>query len=233
MSLTLSVLVLLFVVHELVVSSWLTGADQRAAGGELDRIWSQRAPSAAEPASSGFVPGRPIARLQIPALGADGNWTVLEGVDGADLARGPGHYPGTAGPGEPGNIAIAGHRVGRGAPFDRLGELQPCDEMVLETASARYSYRLLPGPAPPQGPQCDLVRRAITSAGPVADVPPFQVVPPTQRDVIAPVPGRPEVSPPPSLRMLTLTTCHPRFSARFRLVTHAVLVAVTPRSRGA
>jgi sortase A len=49
------------------------------------------------------------------------------------------------------------------------------------------------------------------------------VVLPSQVDVIAPVPGHPGRNP--TDRLITLTTCHPQFSASERLIVHGVLVA--------
>ena len=49
--------------------------------------------------------------------------SFVEGVQLDDLAKGPGHYPGTPLPGQIGNAAIAGHRTTHGAPFFRLNEL--------------------------------------------------------------------------------------------------------------
>lgn len=68
------------------------------------------------------VPGPPlegdgIAMLYVPALGPDFSFTVLEGTGQDTLATGPGHYIDTAMPGQPGNFGLAGHRVGKGAPF--------------------------------------------------------------------------------------------------------------------
>ena len=58
------------------------------------------------------------------------------------------------------------------------------------------------------------------------------VVDPGALSRIAPVPGpRPgeELAPAPRARLITLTTCHPRYSARERLIVHGVLVAQYPR----
>jgi sortase A len=61
-------------------------------------------------------------------------------------------------------------------------------------------------------------------------VPGREVVLPTDRTVIAAVPGRPTA--PPQVALLTLTTCNPRFSARERMIVHAVLVRAQPRAAG-
>jgi sortase A len=65
---------------------------------------------------------------------------VVEGVDVADLRKGPGHYPTTVLPGEDGNAAVAGHRTTYGAPFNRLDELAPGDEIAVETVKGSFTY---------------------------------------------------------------------------------------------
>lgn len=57
-----------------------------------------------------------------------------------DLKKGPGHYPGTALPGGPGNAAIAGHRTTYGAPFFRLDELEVGDPIFITTPGGRHRY---------------------------------------------------------------------------------------------
>ncbi len=85
--------------------------------------------------------GSAIARLQIPALGVD--QIVVAGTSTGDLSKGPGHYTGTAVPGQEGNVAIAGHRTTDGAPFNRLGQLVPGDRIILTTTSnALLTYRV-------------------------------------------------------------------------------------------
>ena len=58
------------------------------------------------------------------------------------LARGFGHFPKRAHPGEVGNYALAGHRVTHGEPLRRMPELRPGDSVIVETADATYTYRL-------------------------------------------------------------------------------------------
>jgi sortase A len=68
---------------------------------------------------------------------------VVEGVGTEELKRGPGHYPGTALPGEPGNFAVAGHRTTYGAPFFHLDQLVPKDIIELTARSGQVlSYRV-------------------------------------------------------------------------------------------
>jgi sortase A len=77
--------------------------------------------------------GSVVARLQVPAIGID--QFVVEGTAEADLAKGPGHYVGTALPGQQGNVAIAGHRTTYGAPFNHLDELKVGDSVLLTTGA--------------------------------------------------------------------------------------------------
>ena len=88
--------------------------------------------------------GDAFARMYIPAFGADYQFAIVEGVQDADLEVGPGHYPDSQMPEEKGNFAVAGHRVGTGAPFNDLGKLKACDAIVVETQTEWFTYRVLP-----------------------------------------------------------------------------------------
>jgi sortase A len=83
--------------------------------------------------------GSAVAQLQVPAIGVD--QYVVQGTAANDLSEGPGHYIGTAAPGQAGNVAIAGHRTTHGAPFNRLGVLAVGDPIYLTTTSGeRLTY---------------------------------------------------------------------------------------------
>jgi sortase A len=86
------------------------------------------------------LPGSAIALLKIP--GIDLEQMILEGTGVRDLRRGPGHYAGTALPGQPGNAAIAGHRTTYGAPFFKVGKLKIGDAMEVTTRTGTYTYRV-------------------------------------------------------------------------------------------
>lgn len=88
--------------------------------------------------------GEAFARMYIPSFGSDFHFAVIEGTQDADLLAGPGRYVDSQMPGEPGNFAIAGHRVAKGAPFNDLDELKTCDAIVIETATTWDIYRVLP-----------------------------------------------------------------------------------------
>ncbi|HVV09141.1 class E sortase [Amycolatopsis sp.] len=238
---TAGLVVLLFVVYELYVTDLFSAQKQASATQALDNDWSQGRELHPE-----LVDGKAFAKLYIPSFGADYHFTIQEGTDAAALEVGPGHYKGTALPGEPGNFAVAGHRVGKGAPFNDLDLLNSCDAIVVETQTDFFVYRVLPheeevaGWADGKGkqPQCSHVGTLRTDAadgGPYGRTVGREVVLPTQGDVVAPVPHQPaDVLPvAQQVALLTLTTCHPQFSDKQRLIVHAVLTNQYPKTPGA
>ena len=85
----------------------------------------------------------PLTRIIIPAMKTD--TIVVEGTSAKALNTGAGHYPNTPLPGEPGNVAIAGHRTTYGKPFANLEILKPGDKVYLETPFAKHTYEVIPG----------------------------------------------------------------------------------------
>jgi len=146
--------------------------------------------------------GAALGVLTIPRLGSDWSRVMVEGVDDEELALGPGHFPGTALPGQVGNFAVAGHRATNGEPFAHLDTLEPGDQVIVETVDQTFTY--------------------------VVDG--TEIVAPTSTAVIAPVPGRPGVTP--TRAKLTLVTCHPRWGSTERMIVsgHLVRTAVTTRA---
>src|SRR5664280_1001602 len=125
---TAGVIILLFVGYELYYTGVYTGHEQAALRDRLQQSWQAPTAPAANPASTEPLPvrvdlGSGVAILRVPRLGADWAKVVVEGVDVEDLKKGPGHYPGTAMPGEIGNFVVSGHRTTYGAPFNQLGEV--------------------------------------------------------------------------------------------------------------
>jgi sortase A len=82
--------------------------------------------------------GTAIARLDIPRIGL--STVVVEGVGNTDLKFGAGHVPGTALPGEPGNVGIAGHRD---TVFRPLRLIQPNDSIEVATPRGTDTYRVV------------------------------------------------------------------------------------------
>lgn len=222
---TLGVVVLLFVVYEVYVTDLISAGKQRDATTALDDRWRGDDPQRVEH-FDGLKEGEGFAKMYIPVFGADYHFTVLEGTTEKTLEVGPGHYKATAYPGEPGNFAVAGHRVGKGAPFNDLDALNSCDAIVVETKYGWFTYRVMPKADEKSGwaaaPRCDKV----LLGGAYSDVVGQEIVSPRESSVIAPIPHKPEAtdSAGEQASLLTLTTCHPRFSDRQRLIVHAVLV---------
>jgi sortase A len=200
---TAGVLVAMFVLWQLWWTDVVAGRDTDRAATDLARLWDGPgpAPGGGTGPGSGDVTvrrGEAFALLRIPRFGADWRRPVVEGTSAGDLRRGVGHYPGTALPGQVGNLAVAGHRTTYGHPFRDLDSLVPGDLVLVETAHRVYGYRVL--------------ARA--------------VVAPTDTDVVAADPDHPDRPAAAATRaLLTLTTCHPEFSARQRLVVRAELVS--------
>jgi sortase A len=89
----------------------------------------------------GFAKAAPatgvLGRIEIPRLGIRA--MVKEGVDDETLKVAVGHVPGTALPGEPGNIGLAAHRD---TFFRRLRDVRKGDVLTLTTLDGSRSYRV-------------------------------------------------------------------------------------------
>ena len=79
-----------------------------------------------------------IGQIEIPALRISEHF--YEGVALQTLNNGPGHWPGSAMPGQTGNTVVAGHRVSHTHPFRDLDQLKPGDEVVFTTSQGRNVY---------------------------------------------------------------------------------------------
>ena len=79
--------------------------------------------------------GSIIGKIEIPRLGVSA--MVAEGVEPHTLELAAGHIPGTSFPGQPGNVAIAGHRD---TFFRNLRKIRTHDLIRLTTLSGSYDY---------------------------------------------------------------------------------------------
>lgn len=68
--------------------------------------------------------------------------TLLEGISLNTLDLAPGHWPGTAMPGQVGNTVIAGHRTSHDKPFRNIDQLVAGDEVIFTTADGRFVYQV-------------------------------------------------------------------------------------------
>jgi LPXTG-site transpeptidase (sortase) family protein len=84
------------------------------------------------------VPVPELGTIEIPAIGLV--HTVYEGVTLTAINRGPGHWPGTALPGQRGNTVFPGHRTTYSHPFGDLDLLEPGDEITFRMPDGVHTY---------------------------------------------------------------------------------------------
>ncbi|HLV71746.1 MAG TPA: class E sortase [Vulgatibacteraceae bacterium] len=194
LTITAGLILMLFVTYQL----WGTG---RYTQGQQDRLSEEMLSDWKSPkfTTERVKLGEGLAMIRIPRFGEDWRYVIVEGVEREDLRKGPGHYPGTALPGEVGNFVVSGHRTTYSAPFNRLGELRRGDEILIDTREEQYVY-------------------TVTDR---------KIVKPSATEVTAPVPGHPKRRP--TERLITLTTCHPKYSAAQRMIIFGELESAVPR----
>jgi sortase A len=98
-------------------------------------------PEAPPPEDGSTDPRIQLGAIEIPGLGL--NRPMFEGIRLSTLDNGPGHWPGTAMPGDLGNVVVAGHRVSHNQDFHDLDQLVPGDEVIFDTLSGRHRYRVV------------------------------------------------------------------------------------------
>lgn len=155
------------------------------------------------PVTAEVGPQEPIGILYVPRFGEDYMRPIISGVGPAVLDQlGLGHYPETAMPGALGNFAIAGHRQTHGKVLDEIHTLVPGDKLYVQTGAGYYTY---------------VFRNK-------------QIVLPHRSDVLLPVPTQPGAKP--KERLMTMTSCHPRFGDQERIIAYSVLESWRPLDAG-
>ncbi|MEU8031204.1 class E sortase [Streptomyces sp. NPDC049099] len=200
---TTGLLMLLFVTYQL----WWTNIRAHAqAGSEAHQLQDDWASGKRSPGV--FAPGQGFAILHIPKL--DVVAPIAEGVSKAKvLDKGMvGHYGEpplkTAMPGDrTGNFGLAAHRNTHGEPFRYINTLKAGDAVVVETQDTYFVYK-------------------VTSMLPVTS--------PANTSVLSPVPRGSGFTEPG--RYITLTTCTPEFTSKYRLIVWGKMVEERPRSKG-
>ena len=147
--------------------------------------------------------GGTIGIMYIPRFGENYTRPIVEGTSGDVLdTLGLGHYGNTSMPGAVGNFAVAGHRQTHGAVLDNIHTLVPGDKIYVQTRDGYYVY---------------VFRNN-------------RIVLPSEADVLLPVPNQPGVRP--TERLLTMTSCNPRFGSEERIIAYSVLNRWQPASAG-
>ncbi len=100
-------------------------------------------PTPVDPPEDPYAPEPEIVlgTIEIPRLGLA--LPLHQGISLTSIDRGPSHWPGTALPGDPGNVVIAGHRVTNTAPFRHIDQLEPGDPVVFTVGQRRSTYRVV------------------------------------------------------------------------------------------
>jgi sortase A len=86
------------------------------------------------------APGSVVGILEIGHVSLQ--QAVVEGIGTEQTREGPGHVPGTAGLGEPGNAVVVARRAGFGGPFRDLGGLKKGNPIVVTTTSGQSVYKV-------------------------------------------------------------------------------------------
>ncbi|MFF6996043.1 class E sortase [Streptomyces sp. NPDC008313] len=200
---TAGVLMLLFVTYQLWWSNIRAHQQAGSAAHHLQEDWE-----AGKRKPDAFAPGQGFAILHIPKL--DVVTPIAEGISKSKvLDRGMvGHYDEdsvkTAMPdAKTGNFGLAGHRNTHGEPFRYINRLKPGDRIVVETQDTYYVYEM-------------------TSILPVT--------PPSNTSVLDAVPKGSGFTKPG--RYITLTTCTPEFTSKYRMIVWGKMVEERPRSKG-
>jgi sortase A len=139
---TAGVIILLFIAYELWWTGLTTKHDQKQVITALQREWARpvRVQAKVPPYGSG------LAILFIPRLGRHYKYAIIQGTSTDDLIKGPGHYPGTALPGQVGNFAVAGHRTTYLHPFYDADSLHIGSEIRIDMLWGHYTYRVTKEP---------------------------------------------------------------------------------------
>ncbi|MGD0050188.1 MAG: class D sortase [Bryobacteraceae bacterium] len=127
-----------------LADSWVF---QRRESRELDRqlrgagVATDGTPRSESTASRNGAPGAAthglVGRMAIPRLRF--SEVVVEGIGRTTLRRVVGHIPGTALPGQPGNVGLAGHRD---TFFRPLKDLRVDDEIRFSTPRGDFQYKV-------------------------------------------------------------------------------------------
>jgi sortase A len=215
---TLGVVVLLFIVWQQWFNDIVVAGDTRSQASSLSqKLHNEATPvptASGKPATTTTPPitppaadGKQFGVLYVPRFGSDYQVPIAGGTGTTQTLNtgAAGHYDSTQMPGAIGNFAIAGHRTTHGAPFANIANLRVGDHFYVQTVDGYYTYTFRN----------------------------LQYVKPTQVQVLQVVPDAPVVSTGSKDRLITLTSCNPKYSAAERIIAYGSFTSWQPLSAGA
>lgn len=209
---TLGIVLMLYVAWEL----WWTNIDSAQAQQEVTNNLVQNLGDVVIPEAkdddkdygpapvSEFGSGETFGIMYFPTWGSNGTYHPVTNGVGDDVINnlGIGHYPNTQQPGEKGNFAVAAHRQTHGQVFWDIDKLHEGDKIYLQTKDGYYTYTWSK----------------------------TEIVNPSDGEVLLPVPH--EWGAEPTDSILTMTTCHPKYTTRQRMIAYSELTDWRPLDAG-
>lgn len=210
----------LFLAWHLVLNDTIQGDRQNQSASALAQQWQVPESTSEEQTATAIVnasseeppvtvspaEGEAFALLYVPRFGPDYVRTIAEGVDIETVLNsrrlGVGRYLESDQLGEYGNFALAAHRTTFGAPFGDIGELRIGDQIYVEVPEGWHAYEFR---------NLEYVWET--------DVKVLNSFPKLQEEV-------------PGSRVITLTSCHPKFTVSERVIAYGLYSGWYPRAGG-
>jgi sortase A len=215
---TAGALIGLFLVWHLFINDFIQGEEQSNSALSVAQEWQMPNRELLPPDESGLPstdtppvtispePGEAFALLYVPRFGDYYVRTIAEGVDEKTVLNttklGVGHYSQSSQLGELGNFALAGHRKAFGGSFEHIGELRLGDKIYVEVEAGWHSYAFRN----------------------------LEYVWETDTKVLNLFPKLDVQSS--TARVITLTSCNPKFAVSERIIAYGVYEGWYPREGG-
>ena len=211
----------LFLAWHLVLNDTIQGDRQNQSASALAQQWKVPESASAEqetataivnpsneepPVTVSPAEGEAFALLYVPRFGPEYVRTIAEGVDVETVLNsrrlGVGRYLESDQLGAYGNFALAAHRTTFGAPFGDIGELRIGDHIYVEVPEGWYAYEFR---------NLEYVWET--------DIKVLNSFPKMEEEV-------------PGARVITLTSCHPKFTVSERVIAYGLYSGWYPRDGG-
>jgi len=201
---TLGAIMLLYVFWQITINDPVVGDRLQKKSVEYSNTETQQAKEFV-PIKANLRQGAVFAKIYVPRFGKDYERLIGQGTLQKVTLNvvGVGHYISTEWPGEEGNFAVAAHRTSHGAPFSKIDTLQSGDKVWVETNDSWFTYEY---------------RQTA-------------IVDPTEISVLSNTPEKFKYAVPGG-HYMTMTSCHPKWSNRQRIVVWLELVNAQSKDLG-